>query len=703
MERGIGMTRNGIIAAIFAAALVCAPAFAGTNKTGGNYQILQDAANAGGGAASGGNFVVVSSIGQRSSGGPATGGAFSCAGGLLGSIDTDAPAISISSPAADQSANGAVALVGTAFDRNDVQWTLYIGPGDSPTVWTQVASGSGNRAVAHTFGSWDSSRYAGRYTYKLVAVDSRGNAAQGTVSFSVDYTLSISGTVPAMQWVFIGLPAAPANPDPISIFGNGEYKVFRWNPEAQPDPHTDRYRYPAAIEPGYGFWIKSYGGPMSYTYAAQRIPTSELYSLPVKPGWNQISSPYDSSFNWGGVQVRKAGTVYDLADAAGMGLIHPTFYTYDQGSGAWVPGNSGSAIAPQTGCYVRAYENVDLMFDQSARALSRIVRPTEDLRAEISAAVNNRRDSNNFIGFANIASAEYDILDAEKPPRAMKDVEDGRHISLYFPKSNWAKNPGNYSADFRPTVSRAGQSESWDFVVETNEIGERVELSWESDALPSDKYTFTLVDLATGARINMVEQSVYSYIATGAGMSTARFRIEVVRIGSSSVSKTCSLKSGWNLISVPLEPEVTSALVQLGDKFPLVDIYQYYDGAFYTGAEVDIQAGLGYWAHVAADAELEFSGLPVPEGQSVTTPLAPGWNLIGNPFDAPVPWDDSVAFKCDGTDYSLSEAIAAGYARPGLFEYDGQGYAPASELRPWKGYFINMTRACEAVLSNDGE
>ncbi len=703
MKKGFDMIRKGIVATISAAALICAPAFAGTNKTGGNYQILQDAANAGGGAAAGGNFEIISSVGQRSSNRLATGGVFSCASGLLGSIDTEAPAVAISSPSSSQSANGSVALVGTAVDSNDVQWTLYIGPGDAPTVWTQVASGSGNRAVSYTFGAWDSSRYAGRYTYKLVAVDARGNAAQATVTFSVDYTLSISGTVPAMQWVFIGLPAAPANPDPISIFGNGEYKVFRWNPEASPDPHTDRYRYPAAIEPGYGFWIKSYDGPMSYTYAAQRIPTSELYSLPVKPGWNQISSPYDSSFNWGGVQVRKAGTVYDLSAAAGMGLIHPTFYTYDQGSGAWVPGNSGSTIAPQTGCYVRAYDDVELMFDQSARALSRIVRPTEELRVEISAAVGDRRDSNNYLGLSNAASAEYDVLDAEKPPRAMRDIEDGRHISLYFPKSTWTKNPGNYSADFRPAVARAGQSESWDFVVETNEIGERVELAWDCDALPIDKYTFSLIDLATGARVNMAEQCVYAYVAAGAGSSTARFRIEIVRLGAASAAKTCSLKAGWNLISVPLEPDATGALVQLGDKLRLVDIYQYYDGAFYTGAEVDIQAGLGYWAHVAADTELEFYGLPVPEGQSVTTPLAPGWNLIGNPFESPVPWDDSVAFKCDGTDYSLSKAIAAGYVRPGLFEYDGRAHVPAAELKPWKGYFVKASRACEAVLSNDGE
>jgi len=681
-----------LVAIIAAASCAC---LAGTNKTGGNYEALQDVINARGGSSSGGDYYALSSIGQRSSNRLATGGDFSCVSGLLGSVDTTAPTVAVTNPTAGQSTNGSVSLVGTAFDQNNVQWTLYVGPGASPSSWSQVATGSGNNADSFSFGAWDSSRFSGSYTYKLVAVDSRGNTAQGTVTFNVDYTLTITGSVPVMQWVFMGLPVAPADTNPISIFGNGEYKIFRWNPEVARDQYTDQYRFPSSIEPGYGFWIKSYAGVMNYSYSAARTRTSEQYALPIKSGWNQISSPYDVPFNWSSVQVRKDGSTYDLATAMSLGLIHSSFYSYDPAGGSWVPSDTGAAIAPQTGYYVRAYDNVDLMFDQSARVLSRIIRPAEDYRAKISVSVNGRNDIYNYFGAANTASSDFDTLDSEEPPQSMNDIEDGKFVSLYFPKTEWQKNAGKYSADFRLT-GKAGQTESWDFVVETNETGKTATLNWDSAALPSDRYSFTLVDLASGAQINMAGQNSYTYAVSGAPVSTARFRIQVVRLSVNAAVVKYTLKPGWNLVSAPIDTEVTSALEQLGDDLKILDIFQYFDGRFYPAEKADIQAGLGYWMYVAESAEIDIEGVPV--GPEVRVPLKSGWNLIGNPFETELPWGDNISFSCNGSNYTLSGAVSASMTNGAIFEFTGEAYQPSVSLLPWKGYFLKTSQDCELVL-----
>jgi len=216
--------------------------------------VLMDSVNARGGSSAGGSCSMLSSTGQRLSSDPVTSGNYTLVSGVMGAVDTTAPMVSLSSPAASQVATGTVAAVGMAFDRNDVQWTLYLGPGSSPSEWTQIASGSGNQAGSYQFGSWDSSYYSGIYTFKIVAVDGHGNTAEGTVSFNVDYTITVSGSIASFEWFFIGLSELPDDSDPLSIFGpSGDYKVHRWDHDSESDEYIDKYRYPSTLSAGYGF------------------------------------------------------------------------------------------------------------------------------------------------------------------------------------------------------------------------------------------------------------------------------------------------------------------------------------------------------------------------------------------------------------------------------------------------------------------
>ena len=137
-------------------------------------------------------------------------------------------------------------------------------------------------------------------------------------------------------------------------------------------------------------------------------------------------------------------------------------------------------------------------------------------------------------------------------------------------------------------------------------------------------------------------------------------------------------------------------LAQVGDDLPILNVYQYHDGRFYSAESADVQAGLGLWVYVAEGAEISVQGLPV--GASVSIPLAPGWNAVGNPFDSEIPWGDNVTLSCAEVTYTLSQAVSAGVTDGKLYEYSGVGYVQAGAIAPWKGYFIKANKACVLVL-----
>jgi hypothetical protein len=692
------------ITGLLLAVLMAVPALAGANKTGGAYRVLMDAINARGGYSSGGSYAAFSSIGQRTSSIPRAAGSFEVISGFIGAIDTTAPTLTISSPTTATAATSTVPVAGTAFDQNDLQWTVYMGPGASPASWTQVAAGAGNQASSYSFGSWDSSNYSGSYTMALVAVDGHGNIATGTVTFSAGGALTITGTIPAFKWMFLGIPGNVNAADPVSLFGtSGEYKVYRWEPAATSEPVIDRYRYPTALNAGQGFWIKSYGADLPYSFSAAPTDTTGGYTLALESGWNQISVPYNDTFSWGGVQVSYNGNTYDLTTAANMGLISDTSYMYDNTSNSWTPVDSSGTMVPQLGHYCRAYQNIALVFDPGRRTLrtpARRMRQTEDYRLNIAASAGGVSDPHNILASADTADAEYDPNDAEQPPSALMD----NYIDLYFDNTAWGAHPGRYAADVRPLARAAGHAESWPLTVDTTQAGQQVSLSWDNAALPSTRFSFTLVDLTAGTRTDMAAQGSYAYTAGTAGMdgiTQNRFRVEIVKLLTPETTVTYTLEPGWNLMSAPVDPEVTGALEQLGDDLPLLQVYQFFDGQYYAGAEADIQAGAGYWVHVDKSAEIDISGMPVPEGRPLTLPLKTGWNLIGNPFQAALAWDDSVTFTCAGQSMPLSQALAAGHIAAGPYLYQGDAYAPLARdasLQPWKGYMLKTTADCDMTI-----
>lgn len=678
--------------------------FGGTAKTAGDYELLSDEiTNAGSVLPQSGEYILYQSVGNQAGVSTITAGTYELTSGFLGVVDETPPTIGFTSPIAAATVSDNIGFSASAFDANGVQkWTLSFGPDVDDPAWKDIASGT-TAFNATSLATLDSLPYSGKYSALLYAMDDRGNEATETVSFSIENVITISGNVPVHKWVLVSTPLNPGPDDPISMYGQtGVYKVYRWNPELESTEAMARYEYPARVSSGNGYWIKSYQTDMPYSYQGRLPDTTTDYVYSLKTGWNQIGAPFYRVFPWNQVLVRDGDNIYDLSTAAAMGLISDTLVAYDHDARTYTQHDAASQLEIQKGYNVRAYKNIDLLFSPDAtppaaarlQSLARVIREPFDYRVNISAYSEEAVDRDNYFGVARMASENFDRFDLEEPYKNLTT----KYVSAYFPHDDWGDDrAGNYTNDIRPSMERTA-SDAWALNVETNQPGETIRLAWDSTLIPSAMYAVTLVDVEKGNRVDMAANGEYSYVAKSTDVSTARFRVEVKRLGTDeTVIKKFTLSAGWNLVSMPLEPEVTGALFQLGDDLPVLNVFQFFDGKFYTAQEADIQAGIGYWIHVTESTEIDLEGLPA--APVVRIPMKKGWNILGNPYENPIQWNDNILVEQGGQTFALSAAVSAGILVPELYRFDTDGYIkqePGSTIETWKGYMVKFLQ--EAVL-----
>lgn len=613
--------------------------------------------------------------------------------------NSNPPTVSFSAPTPGQQVTGTVDLMGTASDFSMNAWGVYYGVGAAPTAWILIASGSTNvqtGLLAH----WDTSALSGAYTLRIRATDTLGGIAETSLVVSIGNTNSLPGTAPANQWVQNGMPVQPSPADPISVFGTtGEYKVMRWDPTAADDPDLQKYRAPHSLNAGYGYWLMAYSKDFSYSIKGSPVDTTRTYSLPVYAGWNQICSPFNRDYPWSQVRVKTATGTYDMTTAADQGIISSVRYAYDSGQNGFVQKNISDPMVNREGYFVRVWRDAELLFDPGAslpKVMARLVRPVFDFRVRISASGQHSSDTDNYFGSVATADGEFDPLDAPDPPRAPQE----KFTVLYFPHSDWTRNGGRFADDFRPLIGAAGGKETWEFNVETNETDGPMSITWDAASLPVERFAFTLVNIDTGERVNMASQTRYVYTA---GAAETRFSIETVKREAALTSRSHVLRAGWNLISAPLEPDATSASIQLVDNLASPNVYQYFDGAFYEARDADIQAGIGFWAYSATDAAIDVTGTVVPADQSIRMPLKAGWNLLGNPFDQPLTWGDNIQVEAGDSVMTLSEAAAAGILSETIYTFEGGGYSPlayGAAMQPWSGYAVKAQRDATIIMKH---
>lgn len=162
---------------------------------------------------------------------------------------------------------------------------------------------------------------------------------------------------------------------------------------------------------------------------------------------------------------------------------------------------------------------------------------------------------------------------------------------------------------------------------------------------------------------------------------------------SERLAASSRLFQGWNMYSFPLNPDTGSISSQLNDRIATGLFVFHYDPVSGVYSLTDTAtAGWGYWTKVNVDTDFEIKGLSTAQ-TIFELPVYPGWNQIGNPFNASINWGNVLVTK-DGLTKTLMESQTAGWMNEWLYDYNPTSGAYETHstadgrLMPFKGYWI---------------
>lgn len=205
-------------------------------------------------------------------------------------------------------------------------------------------------------------------------------------------------------------------------------------------------------------------------------------------------------------------------------------------------------------------------------------------------------------------------------------------------------------------------------------------VSIDSDVDTTDAHgAYSIAGLLTGTYdIYVTHDGYFSDSAIGVAISadtTIDFTLSPIW------SDEIAMKTGWNMVSVPVTVEETG----VSSVFPGNSAVWTYGTAGYT-APTDVEVGAGYWVKYTYDTTITITGVPAT---TYTKSLAAGWNMIGSISEAVA----LSAVVVDPTDVDLGA----------LWGYDPVGgYTLYETISPLKGYWIFADSACEITVEASG-
>lgn len=168
--------------------------------------------------------------------------------------------------------------------------------------------------------------------------------------------------------------------------------------------------------------------------------------------------------------------------------------------------------------------------------------------------------------------------------------------------------------------------------------------------------------------------------------STAPAVPAIVRVVIPSLPPKTTLAEKYEMFSVPSElnhKKVSDLLEQAIGPYDinLYRVFRWVNGAYVElkdNPNFTLDPGNAYWLITAGQKVINLdTSISVKTDEPFELNLYQGWNQVGTPFYFPVDWSDVISASGSGV-------IQGGVA----FEYDGTGWAHATILDPFKGYFI---------------
>ncbi len=209
----------------------------------------------------------------------------------------------------------------------------------------------------------------------------------------------------------------------------------------------------------------------------------------------------------------------------------------------------------------------------------------------------------------------------------------------------------------------------------------------------TDPYNFIVEDVPTGT-VTVRPQPV------GFTADPSERRVQIVSDQRTTgvnfrLSSLHIFPVGLQLTSVPFDYEMTdpAQLLQVPAGELLLATWepQQHRYRLYPQAPADrLRLGQGYWLKLAGPADLREEGTRPTDPTPIS--LGPGWNMIGDPFNATIDLYTIQVEDERGVVQSLSKAMTAGKLQGSLFAYVMGGYHIVSALTPYTGYWLKANQ-----------
>lgn len=208
-----------------------------------------------------------------------------------------------------------------------------------------------------------------------------------------------------------------------------------------------------------------------------------------------------------------------------------------------------------------------------------------------------------------------------------------------------------------------------------------------------DSLTASLADSTADGALTLSADGSFEYVPDAGFAGTDRFAYEAADAGGAadtaavtiqvgtSLTRSISLVTGWNLVSIPLGAEDTrfsTVLPSCENGF----FFRPGEGYQSIAEEESVPPGRGFFANCSADTATITGAVP----DSQTVAVETGWNIVG-------PFADSVDVEAISTEPS-------GIVQTSFFGFDpSSGYTSASVLVPSGGYWVKVRESGTLDLS----
>ena len=361
--------------------------------------------------------------------------------------------------------------------------------------------------------------------YYFMATDGNGNTTTKSVSnFAQLITPSISlPTLPTgtteSSYRIVSFPYVLSTDNKVTTVYNGApwddntKAAFLWWDPTQKGGAGDYLRYGTqsgiqTVDPGKGYWIMTSTAvtPSLNNILAPKYNRSNLYSMTLKPKWNEIGNPYPVAVSW--------DDVIAYNEVVNPGALFSKLNVYD-GTG-YKEATDKNLLKPFEGGFVKNLSSSDITIqipfpDQTSGGRTSIIGTDISQDAwNISLHIQQEGFTNELGGFGMHPKATFaqDRYDNFNPPRLM-EMPEVNFTNSEFPSVNFSNN-----------MVKSQQEYTWQFTT-AGILDKPIQLDWDLPTISGSSQQLFLLDEEHLKLIDMTRENQYNFTLG----SKSRFRI----------------------------------------------------------------------------------------------------------------------------------------------------------------------------------